>query len=145
MTVDWGLVYLAWKYVARTLCLVICLWAVFQGGVAERLGALITVTAWYISYLNATFDRSGTALATVMVDVAATAAFTALAVWSRRPWTVFIAACMVNAVVTHVIARALDPGLFASMAVSGFWGSYAILTCLAFGIVGHQTAIRRGG
>lgn len=144
MALDWDLIHFFWKYGARALCIIICTWAVLQGGTAERLGALITAVAWYLSYLNATQDGSGPAVATVVVDIAATAAFVALAVWSRRPWTFFIAACMLNAVATHFIARALDLGMFAYITVAGFWGGYGILICLASGIVGHRIRIGQG-
>ena len=92
---DWGLVFLFWKYSARILCILICAWALLRGGMTERIGAGIIAVAWYLSYLNATHDGSGPAVATVIVDVVATAGFIALAICSRRPWTFFIAACMV--------------------------------------------------
>lgn len=144
MAVDWELIHFFWKYSARTLCLLICGWAFFQGGVTERTGALITIVSWYLSFLNATHDGSGPAMTTVVVDVVTMLTFFVLAIWSRRPWTFFIAACMVNTVVTHVIARTLDPGLFASITVSGFWGGYGILACLAAGVAGYRSRIKQG-
>lgn len=145
MALDWELIHFFWKYGARTLCLLICLWAVFQGGLAERTGALIIIVAWYLSYLNATQDGSGPPITTVMVDIVAALCFILLAVGSRKPWTFFIAACMINAVTTHFLARVLSLSIFASMTVSSFWGGYGILACLASGIMGRRARIRHGG
>lgn len=143
MAVNWELIHFFWKYSARTLCILICVWAFFHGGVAERTGAFVTIVAWYLSFLFATHDGSGPPIATVLVDVVAMLSFIALAVGSRRPWTFFIAACMVNTVATHVIARTLEPSLFASITVSGLWGGYGILICLAAGIMGYWKRLRR--
>ena len=139
---DWGLIFFIWKYSARILCILVCAWAFLQGGKTERIAAAIIIVGWYLSHLNATHDGSGPAIATVMIDIVVTACFAALAIWSRRPWTFFITACMVNAVATHFIARAFDLGVFAYVTVAGFWGSYAILTCLAFGVMGHRARLR---
>ncbi|MBP2159473.1 MULTISPECIES: hypothetical protein [Asticcacaulis] len=145
MTLDWELIHFFWKYTARSLCIIICVWAFLQGGVTERAGALITIVAWYISFIHATHDGSGPAITTVVVDIVAMLCFAVLAIWSRRPWTFFITACMVNAVVTHFIARTLGLGTFAYVTVSGFWGGYGILACLAAGIMGHRALVRQGG
>lgn len=134
MTPDWPLIWFFWQNGGRTLAFVVCTWALIRGQLPERLGAVTIAVSWLLSYLNARLDGSGPADATVAIDVVTAVCFGALALWSRRPWTFFIAACMVNLIITHLVARSLGLGKFAYVTLCGFWGGYALCLCLAAGV-----------
>lgn len=134
------LLWTAGSNIAAALC---CAWAFWRGGLTERLGSLIIVAGFYATTLLKQ-THQGPGVAIVVIDVLGLVLFLALALWSRRLWVFFAAAAMVNAVFAHFAQQLAPYGLYAYASAAGLWGGWALLVCLAFGIVGHQLRLKRG-
>jgi len=129
----------AWKWtgvVSMALCIV---WAVWRGEKPERTGGLILAAAWGATMLVHRQGVYSPELAVILVDVAGLAGFIWLSLWSRRLWTVFMAAFQLDAVAAH-IATLLSPHIsgFTYITTTGLWGGYGLTFALAAGMWGVE-------
>ncbi|ESQ86509.1 hypothetical protein ABAC460_23190 [Asticcacaulis sp. AC460] len=130
------LIWIYGGYVAVTAC---CAWAFRSGGVTERLGAALIGMGWVVTGILAKRGQ-GPGAEIVAIDVTVLLLFIALTLKSRRLWTFFASACMLNAVFTHIAHQVTAFGLYSYSTANGFWGGWALLACLAAGVAGHRRA-----
>ncbi len=79
----------------------------------------------------------------VTIDIVMLVLFIILAIWSRKIWVFFIAACMLNSVISHFTEHLIHFGIYSYVTAIGFWGGWALLICLAFGVAGHIRSEKR--
>lgn len=129
--------WVVWTSGSNIAAAICCLWAFWRGGTVERVGAGVIGLAWALTVLVKD-PNMGPNLAIVWIDIALLAGLVALAMWSRRIWVFFAAACALNAVFSHFAKSFTDFGLYSYASAAGFWGGWALLVCLAAGIMGYR-------
>ncbi|EGF91741.1 putative membrane protein [Asticcacaulis biprosthecium C19] len=134
--------WLVWIYGGYIAVVGCCAWAFRSGGVTERLGAAIIGIGWMVTGMLAQRGQ-GPGADIVAIDVTVLILLVALVLKSRRLWTFFAAACMLNAVFAHIAHQVTAFGIYSYSTAAGFWGGWALLACLAGGIIGHQRAEKR--
>lgn len=137
--------YYTWAYIGMALGFLIPIYALLRGGPTERVGAAIFLLAWLattLAQLKTTY--SGIEWGIVAIDVVTLFAFTGLALRARKIWTVLIAACQLNAVLSHFVPL-LAPqfNYVAYITIISLWSGYGLLACLAVGTYTHQRELRR--
>jgi hypothetical protein len=130
--------YYTWAILGLILSIAVCIYALWRGGPAERYGAAIYLAGWALTTLVE--GQYGSFKPAVMaVDTATLVAFVVLALWARKIWTLLIAACQLDAVLSHVavlLAPKFDSVSY--ITVVGFWGGYGLLVCLAVGTYSYR-------
>lgn len=126
-----------WRFGGHIAAFVCCTWAFWRGGVHERTAAGLIAAGWLLSALLTSRTGHGPGIYVVSIDVIILLAFFALAVWSRKLWTFFLAACMLNSVLSHFTEHLIHFERFSYVTAIGFWGGWATLICLATGVNGH--------
>lgn len=135
--------YYAWAYIALILNVIVCLYASVRGGPAERCGAIIYLIGWLATTLVSKTGFTSIQLGILVVDTLGLVAFIALSLWSRKIWTILMAACQLDAVASHIAALLAPQFSYVSyITVIGFWGGYGLMICLAIGTYSHQREIR---
>lgn len=140
---DWRLAHIVWAYggvVAMSLC---CMWAFWKGGPTEKTGAALIAVAWILSPIVTRFDGPGPGLYVRAVDFTLFFGFVALALHSRRLWVFVTCMCILNGLVTHFVTGHKAFGMYSFVTATTFWVGYALLICLAFGIVDYRLTLRR--
>lgn len=137
--------YYTWAYVALILGILVSLYALVRGGPTERYGAVMFLAAWLATTLVQGRKFDGIEWGIVVVDTALLAGFVLLALQARKVWTILIAACQLNAVISHFVPL-LAPNFnyVVYLTVVEFWGGYGLLICLAAGTYSHQRGLRLG-
>jgi hypothetical protein len=134
--------YYTWAYVALVLGIVVCLYALVRGGPAERAGAVIYLAGWLATTVVQTMS-GGVEWGIMAVDTVGLVAFVILCLWTRKIWTVLIAACQLDAVASHIAALMAPQFSYVTyITVIGFWGGYGLLACLAAGTYGYRRDMR---
>lgn len=132
-----------WVYGSDVAAIICCSWAFWHGGPVERIAGGIIAVGWIMTIIFKLPNGAGPGQVVVDIDVAVLILFTFLALWARRWWTIFAAACMLNAVICHFVHLFGGFGIYSYATTSGFWSGYALLICLAFGIFGYRRGVRR--
>jgi hypothetical protein len=135
--------YYTWAYVGLISSILVSVYALLRGGPAERYGVVMFLIAWLATTLvqKTTFD--GIEWGIVVVDALLLIAFVILTLWARKVWTVLIAACQLNAVLSHFVPLLAPKFNYVSyITVVAFWGGYGLLACLAAGTYSHQRELR---
>ncbi|GGZ39219.1 hypothetical protein [Asticcacaulis endophyticus] len=116
------------------VAVIIGLWALWRGGLTERVGAAIIVGGWC---LTALLKHNGLPTTTIAVlDIIVTVALIWLFVWSRKTWTLFAASFQLLAILTHFAASFTGyHGWFAYLTPLNMFGGYGLLLALAVGII----------
>ena len=135
------LLWLLWVRGGDIACLIVCIWAFWRGGPVEKRGAAIILVGWIASFFL-TLAGKGPVMGVVIIDTAACMLFAVLAIWSRRVWAFFATASLLNAVASHFISDLAKLGVYGYATNSGFWSGWALLICLAFGILGYRRSLR---
>ncbi|MFT4076625.1 MAG: hypothetical protein QM647_13970 [Asticcacaulis sp.] len=135
--------YYTWAYTALILGILVSVYALVRGGPAERTGAVMFLVAWLATTLVQGRKFNGIEWGIVAVDSALLVGFVFLALWSRKIWTILIAACQLNAVASHFVPL-LAPkfNYVAYLTLVEFWGGYGLLLFLAIGTYSHQRELR---
>lgn len=120
----------------------ICLWALWRGGTPERIGAVIMLIGWALTDLLSVHN-GGPGTWVLAVDAGVFASYLGVFVWYRRPWSLFAAASMLLAVASHYIHRISNFGIYAFGTMESFWGGWAIIICLAWGVADHRNGLER--
>ena len=131
-----------WKHGGEIATTLICLWALWRGGLPERIGSLTMLIGWALTDLLLAPD-GGPGPWVLAVDTGMFVSYAALAVWFRLPWSFFAAGCMLNAVATHYLHKITSFGVFTFATSETFWGGWAIIICLAWGVVSHRSRLRK--
>ncbi len=129
--------HLVWMYGGDLAAFVCCAWAFWRGGSAERIGAAIVAIGWTLSIVLTSHAGHGPGIFVVSIDTVMLASFVALAIWSRKLWTFFIAACMLNSETSHFTEHLIRFGMYSYVTAIGLWGGWGLLICLAAGTWGH--------
>ena len=142
MLLQW--VWILWVWGGNLAAIICCIWAFWRGGPVERWGAAIISIGWILTVIFHLPNGGGPGAIVTVIDIVALALFLVLAVWSRRIWVFFAAACQLNAVFSHFIHNIANFGIYGYATAVGLWGGWALLICLACGILGYQRMLRRG-
>ncbi|MCR6659802.1 MAG: hypothetical protein NVV72_10795 [Asticcacaulis sp.] len=136
--------YYTWAYIGMALGFLVPIYALLRGGPSERVGATIFLLAWLATTLAQLGTKySGIEWGIVAIDVAALLAFIGLALWSRKIWTILIAACQMNAVFSHFVPLLAPHFNYVTyITIISFWSGYGLLACLAIGTSSHQRELR---
>ncbi|ESQ84624.1 hypothetical protein [Asticcacaulis benevestitus] len=133
----------AWQISGTLIAIVCCVWAWRCGGPAERRGAIYILTAWLLSVAFQSHQASGPGVWVDIIDILLLAALVHLSVQSRKPWTLFAAACQLDTIASHMSQVLSGFSQWAYVVVLGIWGGYGLLICLAIGTYNHQRETRR--
>ncbi len=126
-----------------------CIYAFVAGGAPERLGAagyLLSCTASYIVLSLAPVTRfQSVEVGVFVVDVVTFLAFTCLALFAHRLWTIWVSSLLGLGVLGH-LARWLGPDVipWAYAVVLSVW-SYPILAIMVFGTWNHRRRVALQG
>lgn len=137
----WWIAHLVWTYVGDLAAAACGVFAFWRGGPPEKGGAAILLAGWVLSalavYLHVDYVAHGVRYVLMGLDVLGLVGFVALSLWSRRLWTVFMAAFQLNDVMTHVAAYWPGMDNYTYVTAIGFWGGWGLVFTLAFGVTDH--------
>jgi hypothetical protein len=125
-----------WGWTGTILLIVSCIWALWRGGPPERWGGGIMFVGFGLSILAdrlqpGVYDGAGL----VAVDTIVLIAFVILSLWSRRIWTLFIAAFQLNAVISHfAIYLSSHVDMYTQITAVVLWSGYGITFALMAGM-----------
>jgi len=125
-----------WGWAGTILLIVSCIWALWRGEASERWGGGIMFVGFGLSIL-ADMLQPGVydGLGLVAVDTIALIAFVILSLWSRRIWTLFIAAFQLNAVISHfAIHLSSNVDMYTQITAVVLWSGYGITFALIAGM-----------
>lgn len=130
------LVQFIWAWGGNILAILVSGWAFWRGGAPERWGAVILLTGWVLSAVLQSHDARGPGIFVVLIDVACLIAFVGLSLWSRRVWTIVLAAFQLDAVMCHfAVGLSGHIGGWAYVTALGIWGGYGPVFALAGGLI----------
>lgn len=132
------MVHLIWATGGTILVLVAGLLAHLRGGPPERWGAVILLTGWVVSELVDTMER--VRIGILEVDLCVLLGFVLLSLKTRRLWTLFAAAFMVNDVACHLIAFLPDIDGWSYITLLGLWGGWLQALALLWGALTARRA-----
>ena len=131
-----------WQTIGSTLLSLTCIWALWRGEAPERWGAGILLIGWLATSLVQSGPGAG--LGYFLVDAAAMVAFVMLSLWSRRIWTIFIAAFQLNSVVSHLVSKlSSHVDMYTLITALGLWGGYGLTFALMGGMWALELRRRR--
>ncbi len=136
MSKGWLIAHYVWTEGGNLAAGICCALAFWLGGSAERRGAGILLGGWLLTLLVVLLhiERIYGVHAYIMaIDTAVLVGFTALSLWSRKPWTIFLAAFQLNDVMTHVVELMFGMDTYTYVTLIGFWGGWALLPPLMWG------------
>jgi hypothetical protein len=140
---DWQLAHIIWVNASR-LCFVACMiFAIWKGGPTEKAGAALIAFGWILSPIVTQFDGPGPGIYVRIIDTLLFIGFVALALHSRRLWVFVICMCALNGLITYFFTGYEAFSMYAFVTATGFWLGYALLICLAFGIIDYQQSQKR--
>ena len=134
--------WVVWTSGSNVAAAICCLWAFWRGGTVEKYGAAIIGVGWILTVIFKQ-PNMGPGAIIAGIDVVAFVLLVVLAIWSRRIWVFFAAACQLNAVFSHFANIFADYGLYSFSSANGFWGGWALLICLSAGILGYRREYKR--
>ena len=80
----------------------------------------------------------------IAVDAAGLIAYVMLSLWSRRVWTLFIAAFQLNTVISHfAVYLSSHVDMYTQITAVGLWGGYAVSLALITGMWSVERERRR--
>lgn len=116
---------------------------IWKGGPTEKKGAALIATTFLLSPILTKFDGPGPGIYVQVLDTLLFVGFVALALKSRRLWVFVLCMCAMNGLITYVAAGYKAFSMYAFVTATGFWLGYALLICLAFGIIDYQRTLKR--
>lgn len=130
------------------LFLACCIYALWQGGAPERIGAtiyLMGVLFTQVAASGAASRFSSVEVGIFVVDVAMLLALLGLAVCAERFWPIWVTALHAISTAAHAV-KLVDPDVirWAYAFALAFW-SYPMLFLLALGTWNHQKRLARNG
>ena len=116
---------------------VCCTWAFWRGGPVERYGAAILIASWMLSYVVDTRGGQPNPII-ITIDTLTMLVFIGVSFWSRRLWTLFAAAFMVDTVCAHVCAILFHFDAFSYITITGIFGGWGQIFALTGGVISYQ-------
>ena len=138
-----SLINLIWVYGGLAWATLVCGMTCWLGGTAERVAAATLWTAWVLSLILFVPGPKGPGAATMIIDCTSLAVFVILSLRTRRLWTLFMATCQLDDVMSHVAAQLSHFQLYSHIVAEGLWGGEALLACLIAGTIGYRRRLRR--
>ncbi len=137
MDIFWHFV---WVWLGTALAVIFGAWAFWRGGPAERWGAAIILTGWFLTPLVQDHSHKGHGIGfwVELVDWGVLIGLVSVSVWTRRIWTIFAAAFSLNEVAAHYIGYWVHIGTFTAVTSMGIWGGYGVVTALGLGVWSHE-------
>ncbi len=132
-----------WMYGGLLMATLVCAGVYGCGGPTERVGAATVWIAWVLSLLLQTHGSHGPGIWVVLIDIVVLAIFGAVSFKTRRLWTLFAAACQLDAVMSHFAAQLTHFQLYSYVVALGLWGGQGMLACLIAGAVGYRRRLKR--
>ncbi|MEI9903976.1 MAG: hypothetical protein WDN06_08335 [Asticcacaulis sp.] len=138
----WLIAHWIWNY-GGDLAMAACCTAAFRrGGPVERRGAAILLAGWILTllvvYLRIERAQHGIHYVLFAIDSVVLVAFTWLSLWSRRLWTVVLAAFQLNDVLTHLAALSPKMDTFTYITALGIWGGWGLVAVLGWAVWDHD-------
>jgi hypothetical protein len=131
------IIHLVWVWAGTILLVGGCLWALWRGEAAERWGGGILLVAFGLTIVaqilqpKQVYDGIGI----IMVDVAELIVLIILSLWSRRIWTLFMAAFQLNTIISHfAVHLSSHVDMYTQITAVGLWGGYAVSLALIAGM-----------
>ena len=134
---------LIWMYGGLAMATLACAGVYGWGGPTERVGAAAIWLAWVLSLLLQTHGPQGPGIWVVLIDVVVLAIFGVLSFKTRHLWTLFAAACQLDAVMSHFAAKLTHFQLYSYVVALGLWGGQGMLVCLIAGTIGYRRRLKR--
>ncbi len=135
-------VTLIWLRSGEIFTATVCIWALIRGGLPGRIGSVTMLIGWALTNLVSPVN-TGPGPLVVLIDLGMFVSYLGLAIWYRRWWTYFAAACQLNAVACHFVHKATTFGIFSYATSEGFWGGWAVVICLAWGVVDYRRQLKK--
>ncbi|WP_443747869.1 hypothetical protein [Asticcacaulis solisilvae] len=132
-----------WQYGLTAIATYACAWCISWGGRAERLGAIILLTEWLLSMVVQSHDGRGPGIWVQIIDVITLGLFVGLSLWSRKVWSIFLAALQLDTVVGHAAAHLAGFGVYPYAVAAGLWGGEGVLIAVVAGTISHRRSERR--
>lgn len=133
----------AWQIGGFALAMLCCAWAFWRGGPVERRGAVYIFVAWTLSVLFQSHAKTGPGIWVTLIDIILLGLLVHLSIQSRQLWTLFVAACQLDAVASHFSQAFIHYSQWVYVMVLGIWGGYGLLICLVAGTIGYQLERRK--
>ena len=138
-----SLINLLWVYGGLAWATLVCGMTCWLGGTAERIAAATLWTAWVLSLILFVPGPKGPGAATMIIDCTNLVVFVILSLRTRRLWTLFMAACQLDDVMSHFAAQLSHFQLYSHIVAEGLWGGEALLACLIAATIGYRCRLKR--
>lgn len=131
----------------NTLLFIVCTYALWRGGMPERLCAIFLFVACLLTFAAAPalhWSASSVEWGVFVVDVALLIGFLVLALHANRFWPMWATATHSLAVLAHVskvLAPEISPLFYATLAMGSAW---PLLALIALGTYRHQQRVSAG-
>jgi len=137
------LINFLWQYGGMVMAILVCGWAISRGGPTERSMAAIILVGWCLSILLQSHSLRGPGIWVELIDWAGLIASAYVSLRSRKLWTVFLTACQLDSVVSHLAAKLIHFDAYPYVVAIGIWGGQAQLLILAIAVVNYRNAEKR--
>ena len=140
------IIHLVWVWLGTILLVGGCIWALWRGGAAERWGGGILLASFGMTIVAQILQPKDIydGVGIITIDVAGLIAYVMLSLWSRRIWTLFIAAFQLNTVISHfAVYLSSHVDMYTQITAVGLWGGYAVSLALIAGMWGVERERRR--
>ncbi len=135
-----------WQWLSTILLVGGCIWALWRGEAAERWGAGILLAAFGLTIVAQILQPKDIydGVGIITVDVAGLIAYVLLSLWSRRIWTLFMAAFQLNTVISHfAVYLSSHVDMYTQITAVGLWGGYAVSLALIAGMWSVERSRRK--
>jgi hypothetical protein len=140
------IIHLVWVWLGTILLVGGCIWALWRGETAERWGGGILLAAFGLTIVAQILQPKDIydGVGIITIDAAGLIAYVMLSLWSRRIWTLFIAAFQLNTVISHfAVYLSSHVDMYTQITAVGLWGGYAVSLALIAGMWGVERERRR--
>ncbi len=135
-----------WQWLSTILLIGGCLWSLWRGETPERWGGGILLVGFGVTVLAQILQPKDVydGVSIVMIDVIGLIAYVILSLWSRRIWTLFMAAFQLNTVISHfAVYLSSHVDMYTQITAVGLWGGYGVSLVLIAGMWNLERKRRR--
>ncbi len=86
---------------------------------------------------------NGPGAATTIIDSTTLVVFVVLSLRTRRLWTLFMATCQLDDVMSHFASQLSHLQLYSHIVAEGLWGGEAPLACLIAATISYRRRLKR--
>ncbi|WKL58316.1 hypothetical protein Q1W73_04870 [Asticcacaulis sp. ZE23SCel15] len=118
--------------IVAAACGIIAWW---RGGAPERYGFTLILIGWTLTPFVQDRGGHGPGVWVMLLDIITFAGLIVISVWSRRIWTLFAGAFMLDTVASHlVVFLAPHVDLYSYITSLGLWSGYALALSMVAGV-----------